>query len=163
MFVQSHLSMNKVNDINDTVPKIWNNLIRAMFVMNGEEPTSHVFIVHSVHVPLSYSNGNFTLNLFITSSEVNIKFRCRSNTMNDLGSALDIIAATTSALEYVVGREESLDITSWTVSVGDSDYVYQDVGVESITSVIGGNRESVIEFLEKRVEPKLDGIEEVCL
>lgn len=163
MFIHSHLAVNKVNNIDDTLTEFWNNLIRAVFVMNGEELPNIVLPVNNIYIPLSCSTGKFSLGLYNTFSEFNIGFRCSSSAVNDLGSALEIIAATTSALEYVVGREESLDITSWTVSVGDSDYVYQDVGVKSITSVIGGNREAVIEFLEKRVEPKLDEIEEVCL
>lgn len=163
MPIHSHLSVNKVNNIDNKLPEFWNNLIRAVRVMNGEKPRSIVFPVNDIFNPFNYSTGKFSLGLYNTFSEMNIGFRCNPNLMNNLGGALEIVAATTSALEYIVDREESLDITSWTVTIGDSDYVYQDVGVKSITSVIGGDRESVIDFLENHVESKLDEIEKVCL
>lgn len=163
MSIHSHLSVSKDNSIDSKIPKIWNNLIRAMLVMNGEEPPSQVFSVNNVYLPLNYSSPNFSLGLYNTFSDLNIGFRCSSSAMNDLGSAFDIIAATTSALEYVVGREESLDITSWTVSVGDNDYVYQDVGVDSMAYVLNSTKNCATALFEECVEPKLDEIEEVCL
>ena len=82
---------------------------------------------------------------------------------NNLGGVLEIITATTSAMEYVIDREDSLEIEKWNFSIGGASDEYQDVGVESLATVLGISEEYAIDLLEKYVEPKLDEIEKVCL
>ena len=163
MLVYSTLIVNKVGIVDSKLTQIWNNLIRASTIMNGCEPPNSVTTVHSLYTPYTYQANKFDLYFLNTYSDININLRCSSSVANDLGGILQIIAATTSAWEYVIGREESLDITSWKFSIGNSVDEHQDVSVDSMASVMGDSRESVIDFLEEYVEPKLDEIEKNCL
>lgn len=163
MLVYSTLIVDKVGIVDSKLTQIWNNLIRASTIMNGCEPPNSVTTVHSLYTPYTYQANKFDLYFLNTYSDININLRCSSSVANDLGGVLQIIAATTSAMEYVIGRTECLDIESWKFSIGNSVDEHQDVSVDSMASVMGDSRESVIDFLEEYVEPKLDEIEKNCL
>lgn len=164
MNIYSNLRVRKTNAMDDDkLDSIWNNLIRAMSIVNGAEiPDTPI-----------YANNHFTLRRYTTPDlglgfsnslvDVSIQFCCDSSLVNDLGGALEIVAATTSALEYVVDREDCLGIEEWRFTFGNLDDKYQDVGVASIADVMGVSKERAIDLLEKHVEPKLDEIEKNCL
>jgi len=163
MLVCSNLRVSKISQTDDKLTPLWNNLINAMSIVNGAE----------LPVTPIYANKHFTLRRYTTPGlrldfknslvDVNIEFCCDHSLVNDLGWALEIVAMTTSALEYVIGREESLNIEEWRFAFGNMEDRYQDVGVDSIADMMGINKRRAIDLLEKHVEPKLDEIEKVCL
>lgn len=163
MSILSHLVLNKLSIMDNRLAPLWNNLINAVSIVNGIEPPSSEATVNNRHVPHIYMTSEFNLVFHNTAAYINIEIRCNSGVTNNLDGVLEIIAATTSAVEYVVDRDESIEIEIWNVLIGSNKYEYQDVGVDSMASVMGNSREDVIDFLENHVEPKLDEIEKNCL
>ena len=163
MDVTSHLVMSKRSVADARLTSLWNNLIRAVSIVNGVEPPSSVTTIKGHYTDHVHTIPGLDLVFQYSFACINIKIRCGSGMTNNLGGVLEIIAATTSALEYVVDREESIAIENWNFLIGNAKYEYQDVGLDSLTAVLGVGRENAIDLLEKHVEPKLDEIEKVCL
>lgn len=166
MLATSNLVVCKFGDVDARTIRIWNNLIRAMSIVNGEKCPTAAIRTFDIHAPLLYSTLGLGLKFINASTScptLGIMFTCGSGKTNHLGGVLEITAATTSALEYVICREGSLDIESWEFSFSNIKDRYQDVGVDSITSMAGFTRDYTIEFLEEHVESKLDEIEKACL
>ena len=162
MLVYSTLVVDKVGIVDSKLTQIWNNLIRASTIMNGCEPPNSVTTVHSLYTPYTYQANKFDLYFLNTYSDININLRCSSSVANDLGGVLQIIAATTSAMEYVIGRTECLDIEAWKVFYGTTEKINQDVGIDSMADVLGVSKEYATALFEERVATKLDEIEKVC-
>ena len=163
MDVTSHLVLNKLSVMDNRLTPLWNNLIKAVSIVNGVEPPISKATVDERYIPHIYMAPGINLVFHNTAAYINVEIRCDSGVTNSLGGVLEIIAATTSALEYVVDREESIAIENWDFLIGNAKYEYQDVGLDSLTAVLGVGREYAIKFLEEHVEPKLDEIEKVCL
>ena len=163
MIVNSHLIMNKRSIANNRLAPLWSNLIRAVSIVNGVEFPSSVTAISGHYTPHVYTTAGLDLVFQNSFACINISVSCDSGMTNDLGGVLEIITATTSAWEYVIDREESIEIEKWNFSIGDATDEYQDVGVESLATVLGVDSKYVIDLLEEHVEPKLDEIEKVCL
>lgn len=166
MLATSSLVVCKFGDVDTRTIRIWNNLIRATSIVNGEKCPTAAIRTFDIHAPLLYSSPGLGLKFINASTScptLGIMLTCGSGKTNHLGGVLEIVAATTSALEYVIGREDCLDIESWEFSFSDVRNRYQDVGVDSITSMTDFTRDYTVEFLEEYVESKLDEIEKACL
>ena len=163
MIIDSKLCVSKTSEMDGMMTTIWNNLIGAMSIVNSVEPPGRIIYVNNPYLALSYTVGGLGLSFGNSFGHANITFRCNSSLVNDLGAASEIVAMTTSALEYVIGREDCLGIEEWYLSFDGHEYKYQDVGVGSIAEMMGINKECAIDLLEKHVEPKLDEIEQLCL
>lgn len=162
MIIDSKLCVSKTPELDGMLTTIWNNLVGAMSIVNGTEPPHRIF-VRNPYDALRYMTPEFVLNFDNNFGYADITFRCDSSLVNDLGEVPEIVAMTTSALEYVIGREDCLGIEEWHIRFDGHEYKYQDVGVGSIAEMMGINKERAIDLLEKHVEPKLDKIEEICL
>lgn len=163
MNIHSNLRVSKTNEMDDRLTAIWNNLVTAMSVVNGMGLHGAPIVVNSIYSLLRYTTPELRLDFGNSLFYGHIGFRCDSSLVSDMGGALEIVAVTTSALEYVVDREDCIAIEEWSFEFGNMKDRYQDVGVGSIAEMMGINEERAIDLLEKHVEPKLDEIEQACL
>lgn len=162
MIICSNLRVSKAVEADGRINAIWNNLIRAISIVSGTGFPG-TFTVYNPYGVIYHRTPEFELNFGNNYGYADIMFRCDYSFANDLGGALEIVAMTTSAMEYVVDREDCLAIEEWRFMIGNLEDRYQDVGVDSIADMLRINKEHVIDLLEKHVEPKLDEIEGACL
>lgn len=163
MIVHSMIQVIKADESDDFLTNFWNNLVRTMTIMSGGTRLPPPSVVSGTGRPLHYGNSKFQLRFYNYSQQASIKFLYDSGFEVGPEETLNTVVAISSALEYVIGREESLDIASWSIFYESTAKVYQDVSVDSMASVLGISEEEATDLFENRVEPKLDKIEESCL
>lgn len=163
MLVRSSLIVNKVGETQSVLPDLWNNMARAMVIMDGGTRLPSTVVVPSTDTHLRHKTFDLRLYRPFAFTYINVVLLYENIVANSHEENLNTAVAMTSALEYVIEHAECFDIDSWKVFYGNTEKEKQDVGVDSMADVLGVSKEDATALFEERVEPKLDKIEEVCL
>ena len=164
MLVRSSLLLNKVGETGSILTDLWNNLARAMVIMNEGKRLPSTMVVPYSDMPLRHQTYDFDLRLYrpFALPWINVVFLYDSQFDKRPEENLNTAVAMTSAMEYVIGRTECFDIDSWKVFYGTTEKENRDVGVDSMADVLGVSKEDATALFEERVATKLDEIEKVC-